>query len=1281
MFPASTRALDGWVAHRETFVLAHRPPTVGLLLNSVTDPQDAEVWAGVAEAARERSANLLCLDCGYGAHPGGICDLVGPETFDGLVMYLRDREGRPAAVLQQAHSLPVVNLAQLHEGYPGIVSGHYEGMRRLLRHLIEVHGYERLAFVQEAASSRAADARYRAYVDVIAEYGLPHNADLVVRAQSATETGRNLGEEATRLLLDVRRARPDAIVCSADTAAIDVTRALSARGVHVPGDVAVTGFDDLRESRTVRLPLTTVAQPWRRMGRRALELVLAQLGGDPVPAQMVVPCELVVRESCGCWPQTVGEVGAAVTPGVPWAARRELMLAQLSETLAEKERSEAARTAARLVDALSAVLLGDDSAVFLNELRQDVQAPLLTCELSSTWQSVLSILRRHLLASPDVRGNSRDRAESAIEQARILVCEMAVRAQAARAREEIQRAEEIERVSRTLSAHFDVGRLSSLAARELPKLGVTSLYVCLYEAAVAPSAQGRLVAGFDGEGPLELEYDGRRFPLRGVFPQGLLKGRPAYAFLLEPLASAGQQLGYALFEADPGKSAVCASLRSQLSEALRGTLLLRQTERDALQLQTAAEVGRAVSSILDPDVLMQTVVDLVLERLGLYYAGLFLVEEDGTSTGESKRWAVLRAGTGQAGARMLAERHRLEVGGTSMVGQCIAQGKARIALDAGKEAMRYDNPLLPYTCSELALPLVSRERPIGAMTIQSVEAGAFSTQDVAALQLMADQLANAIETARLYARTREALRHTQTLYETSRALSSARGEAATLHAILDGLSRQSACVYAALFSVDQPRNSFELLGGTWRGERDALPEWLAYPRSFEQDGLLTDACLSGTTRFVHGWDERIDPRHYRELGIHHLVRVLAPLRRRDEPFGVVELGYDAAEAGAVDARDTEWLAAILDQAMVALENARLWGDTQRSLDDAERMYRASQTVAMAGSVADLLRAVTEGVGEGAADCAILWTIQEGAADGIPILLSVANWSGANRPLPWPTGTRLKATEMSPLWTSERLDEVYVPDLDDDGCVTERARLALRQWGAACAALVPIRSGARVLGAILLATRGRHGFHPHEVRRIGSLAGQLAVGMERLELLRQLEQRLGREQVLREVSDRVRGAIDVESVMRTTVEEVGRLLGRPTFFQLRGDADALVTWRLEAGAGDLPSHSLSVPVQAGGATIGVLGVSGDPQLPLTEDDRQLLESISRQASEALQRARLLEEARERARRERLIRDISDRMQRATDLETLTRAAAEGVVDALGASHVYVRMGTSEGLGEE
>jgi signal transduction histidine kinase/PAS domain-containing protein len=171
--------------------------------------------------------------------------------------------------------------------------------------------------------------------------------------------------------------------------------------------------------------------------------------------------------------------------------------------------------------------------------------------------------------------------------------------------------------------------------------------------------------------------------------------------------------------------------------------LLDKLQRHSVQLETAAQVSKSASVILDPDQLIEQAVSLIREHFGFYYVGLFLSDEE-------QEYAVLRAGTGQAGQHMLAKGHRLQIGDTSMIGWCVANAQARIAQNVGGEEIRFDNPYLPDTRSEMALPLLSHGHCIGAITVQSDSEAAFSREDIASLQVMAEHLAIAIENARLY---------------------------------------------------------------------------------------------------------------------------------------------------------------------------------------------------------------------------------------------------------------------------------------------------------------------------------------------------------------------------------------------------------------------------------------------------------------------------------------------------------------------------------------------------
>ncbi len=222
-------------------------------------------------------------------------------------------------------------------------------------------------------------------------------------------------------------------------------------------------------------------------------------------------------------------------------------------------------------------------------------------------------------------------------------------------------------------------------------------------------------------------------------------------------------------QAEVGGSAEVARLATafnsmtQQLRSLISSLEQRVEERTAAlelrsrHLQASSEIGRAASSILETEQLIRQVVELIHERFGLYYVGLFLADAAG-------EWAVLRAGTGEAGQKMLARGHKLQIGGGSMIGWSIANAQPRIAQVAAEDSVRLATAELPNTRSEAALPLRARGKVLGALTVQSDRPGAFDEAALAVLQIMADQVAIALENARLFAESQAALETTRRAY-------------------------------------------------------------------------------------------------------------------------------------------------------------------------------------------------------------------------------------------------------------------------------------------------------------------------------------------------------------------------------------------------------------------------------------------------------------------------------------------------------------------------------------
>jgi len=203
--------------------------------------------------------------------------------------------------------------------------------------------------------------------------------------------------------------------------------------------------------------------------------------------------------------------------------------------------------------------------------------------------------------------------------------------------------------------------------------------------------------------------------------------------------------GEAVAHFDPADTATLHIIADQLGIALNNSRLHRQIQdllyqsvRRARLLEAANAVGRSVATILDLDELLPKTVDTLCEIYGFYYAGVFLLDHSGA-------WAMLRAGRGQPGAAMIAAGYRLAVDDASTVGAVIRTRRAKMSL-AGDGAIP-NNPFLPDTHSEMALPLIVGERVLGAVSVQSTDERAFSPDDVTSLQTMADYLAIAIHNA------------------------------------------------------------------------------------------------------------------------------------------------------------------------------------------------------------------------------------------------------------------------------------------------------------------------------------------------------------------------------------------------------------------------------------------------------------------------------------------------------------------------------------------------------
>jgi signal transduction histidine kinase/ActR/RegA family two-component response regulator len=380
------------------------------------------------------------------------------------------------------------------------------------------------------------------------------------------------------------------------------------------------------------------------------------------------------------------------------------------------------------------------------------------------------------------------------------------------------------------------------------------------------------------------------------------------SLVLWPLVAGGQWIGIlngqaaTALEIDEDEIRQITSLTDQAATVIQNIRLFEETRHRAVQLETAAQVSRATTSILDTGQLLNETVNLIRNRFGLYHVGIFLLDE-------ASEYAMLQAGTGEAGQEMLKQGHKLKVGGTSMIGWCTAHGKARIALDVGKEAVRFDNPLLPRTRSEMALPLTSRGRVIGAMTIQSDQSAAFSEEDIAALQTMADQLANAIENTQLFQETKSNLEEITLLHR--RYLQETWGK------FLQEETSQERAGYMYNQGTVSPAGTVwrpEIGLAVQRGDTIALSDMVhVLQGTVEEVGAILQASPAQSALAV-------------------------PLKVRGQVIGALDF-YEAEQVRDWSTEDIAMVETVANQVALAIENARAYEELQKRADQLKEIDR------------------------------------------------------------------------------------------------------------------------------------------------------------------------------------------------------------------------------------------------------------------------------------------------------------------------------------------------------
>ncbi len=652
--------------------------------------------------------------------------------------------------------------------------------------------------------------------------------------------------------------------------------------------------------------------------------------------------------------------------------------------------------------------------------------------------------------------------------------------------------------------------------------------------------------------------------------------------------------------------------------AFYGSLEQRVEERTR-QIRTAADVAKEAAAIRNIDELLAVTVNVISARFGFYHAGVFMVDP----TGE---YAVLRAASSPGGKRLLGRGHKLPVGKVGLVGYVTGTGKPRIALDVGEDAVHFANPDLPETRSELALPLRVGDQLIGALDVQSVEPNAFGEEDVLVLQTMADQLAVAIENARLLqqeSRLSDLRRKVLDLYQTMTQqvsydqllaiLAQEVRRAFDFRAVRLGLVEGDQVVVRSAAAADQA--SLPRLGASDPGNRGVMGRAIAQKKTVSEDAETGPERLPGSSLAV-------------------------PLISRGRVLGALAVDSDLPrEALLLEAENLELLAG---QAAVSLENARLFEETQRNLTQLDSLYRQRTASAWSERLAsvrdrDDLREVEFGRPRD----------PEGGAPPKGSLETAIRLQGE-------VIGKLNLEPSRPGEWSEEEKEILEAVADEVAGALEQVRLmdeVQRRAAQLQAASDIARESTSVLNLDTLLTR--------TVALIRERIGFRAVSIVLVD----------DEGGLQVVSASESQAAPAARAAATELDDLTSLL--LSRVHQSGKAELVADVASTPGGNDLGGGSvLGVPLRIGQRVIGMLRVKHDLVHAFAAEDVAVFEIIADQLAVAVQNARLFEETLRRAEREQSVIEITGRIRGSSDPESMLQTALREVRLALGARRARV-----------
>lgn len=607
-----------------------RQLTIGVLKSQMVDQRDTLMVEGLQHAADENGVNLIVYRGGMIVSPDdidkqaiSIFEFVDKNRLDGLIIWTGNinwhaSQGFTEMFVKRYNFLPIVSLEFKIDGVTSILWDNYSGMREALVHLIEVHNYKRIGFIMGTPLSLY--QRYESYIETLKEYGIPIDPKIIIdhnelynfqnALKYATYIDRSIFveqgivdnfEKSIKVVENLLGEGIEALACCNDLSARVVNRVVKARNLPI---IPMVGFDDDPESRAGNPALTTVRPPLYEIGRRAVEVIIDKINGLNTPETEILPCSLMVRQSCGCTCSSIlkedsykGRLKQCIIPQDSDTDNAEKFEKLVKSVIVVPEDMDT-DWSGKLLKAFFDDIQGD-SGVFADYLKNlFVYAPFK--KHIDIFQDIILLL--NFFIDSLINNNSLDhyKAKMLLKQGTVLAADMRVRLEMNKRFKQTHRHFDIVTFSQIISNTYDINEIIEKTSFGLKYMGILSCYISIYENGGASTDIARLMLAFNESGNIKISQEACIFPSKQLLPEEIPSFDKRFHFILKPLHFRGRNIGFVMYSDTLDDSTEYERINEAISNAIYSAIFVDELRSKKMELtKINSELESAYSLLKD----------------------------------------------------------------------------------------------------------------------------------------------------------------------------------------------------------------------------------------------------------------------------------------------------------------------------------------------------------------------------------------------------------------------------------------------------------------------------------------------------------------------------------------------------------------------------------------------------------------------------------------------------------------------------------------------------------